>query len=125
MSDGDGLLYDGEHIFYCITHGAIQRVDPVDKCVVTRRGEDRAECEFVDAVVGGRVVSIDLEAAAALEHDQWALWTAHMLDNLTPDNIARWRRQIETPYAELTKKEQDKDREWAFKAAAALGVDDE
>ena len=63
MSEGDGLLYDGEHIFYCITHGAVQRVDPVDKCVVTRRGEERAECEFVNALVGGRVVTIDRKAA--------------------------------------------------------------
>ena len=57
--NGDGLLYNGEHIFYCITHGAIQRVDPVDKCVATRRGEERADCEFVDAMVGGRMVTFD------------------------------------------------------------------
>ncbi len=75
MSDGDGLLYDGEHIFYCITHGAIQRIDPVDKCVVTRRGEDRAECEFVDAIVGGRVVTDD--DITEMAH---SIWQAERMD---------------------------------------------
>ena len=55
------------------------------------------------------------EKLAALEHDQWAHWTEYMLNNLTPDNIERWKRQINTPYAHLTGKEKDSDREWADK----------
>jgi len=55
------------------------------------------------------------EIIAALEHEQWAHWTRYMLDNLTPENIAQWRRQVETPYADLSEKEKDSDREWADK----------
>ena len=56
-----------------------------------------------------------LEQLASLEHDQWTHWTKHMLDNLTPENIERWRRQIETPYHKLSEKEKAKDRVWARK----------
>jgi hypothetical protein len=56
------------------------------------------------------------EKLAALEHDQWAHWTKYMLSNLTPENIARWKKQIDTPYADLSEKEKDSDREWAEKA---------
>ncbi len=52
---------------------------------------------------------------AELEHQQWAHWTKYMLDNLTPENIERWNKQIETPYVELSEKEKDSDREWAEK----------
>lgn len=54
-----------------------------------------------------------IERLAALEHEQWAHWTAYMLANMTPENAERWRRQIATPYAELTEREKDSDREWA------------
>ncbi len=60
------------------------------------------------------------ESLASLEHEQWAHWTAYMLDNMTPENIERWRRQLATPYAELTPKEQDSDREWANKVLAVM-----
>ena len=66
--------------------------------------------------------AIDHEAVAAVEHDQWVHWTAYMLENNTEENAERWRRQITTPYAELTEAEKDSDREWAIKAIdAALG----
>ncbi len=76
-------------------------------------------------VPSGRLVdreAIDREAVAAVEHDQWAHWTAYMLDNLSRENIVRWSLQIETPYAELTEVEKESDRKWAAKAVdAALG----
>jgi len=56
-----------------------------------------------------------IEKLAALEHDQWAHWTKYMLANMTDENIARWKEQIDTPYSELSEKEKDSDREWAQK----------
>ena len=56
-----------------------------------------------------------LEELAELEHKQWAHWTEYMLNNLTDEDIKRWKRQIETPYSELSEKEKDGDREWAEK----------
>jgi hypothetical protein len=55
------------------------------------------------------------EKLAALEHDQWGHWTEYMLNNLTQENIIRWRKQIRTPYNRLTEKEKDSDRVWADK----------
>lgn len=57
-----------------------------------------------------------VEKLAELEHIQWSHWTRHMLDNMTPENIDRWRRQIATPYSNLSEKEKDSDREWARRA---------
>jgi hypothetical protein len=89
------------------------------------------------------------EQVAALEHEQWAHWTRYMLKELKPllnlacrfdllltvetlseadaidralGALQRWKRQIETPYAELTEREKESDREWADKVlAVALG----
>ena len=61
------------------------------------------------------------EALAALEHEQWAAWARHLLDNLTPENVARWRRQIDTPYDQLSEAEKDRDREWADRVLRLLG----
>ena len=60
-----------------------------------------------------------VEELAALEHLQWSHWTKYMLENLTPENIERWKKQIETPYEELDEKEKESDRKWARKV---LGV---
>lgn len=58
-----------------------------------------------------------IEELAELEHQQWAHWTRYMLDNLTFENMSRWRQQIDIPYSKLTEKEKDSDRGWARKAA--------
>ena len=60
------------------------------------------------------------EKLAALEHGQWAHWTRYMLDNLTSEDIARWRRQPETSYTELSDKEKESDRQWANKVLSLL-----
>ena len=57
---------------------------------------------------------------ADLEHKQWAHWTKYMLDNLTEENIKRWRRQIDTPFEKLTEKEKQSDYEWADKVVGIL-----
>ncbi len=56
-----------------------------------------------------------LEELSELEHIQWAKWTKHMLENLTPENVKKWKRQIKTPYTQLSEKEKESDREWARK----------
>jgi transcriptional regulator with XRE-family HTH domain len=61
-----------------------------------------------------------LETLATLEHEQWAHWTRHMLYNLTPENIARWRQQIDTPYAHLSDQEKESARQWARKIITIL-----
>ena len=60
------------------------------------------------------------ESLAALEHEQWALWAQWQMDHSSPDNVERWKRQIATPYAELSEREKDSDREWADKVLALL-----
>ncbi len=59
------------------------------------------------------------ERLAELEHIQWAHWTKYILENLTPENIERWRKQIETPYSELSEVEKEADRKWARKVVEA------
>lgn len=61
-----------------------------------------------------------LEKLAALEHEQWSSWTRHLLENQSEENLARWRRQVETPYLELTEDEKESDRIWAKKALNIL-----
>lgn len=63
-----------------------------------------------------------LEDLAALEHEQWAHWTRYMLDHLGPENIARWRRQIEAPYKSLSEREKESDRKWARKVLSLLAL---
>ena len=53
------------------------------------------------------------ERLAALEHEQWVTWTRHFLYNLTPENMEKWRRQIDTPYEQLRESEKNADRKWA------------
>lgn len=53
------------------------------------------------------------EWLAAAIHDQWAHWTEYMMNNLTEENIERWRRQIKTPYEDLSEEEKDSDRDFA------------
>lgn len=68
------------------------------------------------------ITSDIIERLAAHEHEQWAHWTRYMLDNLTDENIARWRQQIETDYQDLSESEKESDREWARKAIEVTGI---
>ena len=61
------------------------------------------------------------ELLAAIEHQRWAGWQAYMhslcerRDDgalvIPADRVAHWERQIATPYADLTEREKDSDRE--------------
>ena len=53
------------------------------------------------------------ERLAELEHDQWIHWTNYILDNLSEENIKRWKGQKDLSYSELSESEKDSDREWA------------
>jgi len=58
---------------------------------------------------------------AAIEHERWSHWQRYMHDKgmrqpdgslvIPPDLVAQWDRQIATPYADLSEKEKDSDRE--------------
>ena len=68
------------------------------------------------------VTSDIIEKLAAHEHEQWAHWTRYMLNNLTEENIARWRQQIEMDYQDLSESEKESDRQWARKAIEVAGI---
>lgn len=51
-----------------------------------------------------------VEKGAEIEHDRWARWYRWQRDNTTPENIARWNRQEETAYADLSEPEKESDR---------------
>lgn len=74
------------------------------------------------------------EQLAALAHVQWSGWMVYLF-SLSQSNgdgtitipaglVARWQGQIATPYAELTEREKNSDREEADKVLALLGVYD-
>lgn len=50
------------------------------------------------------------EELAALEHEQWGIWTRYMIRNFTKENVDRWKKQMVTPYKSLSEKEKRSDR---------------
>ena len=73
----------------------------------------------------GRLVDreedIDIEAVAAVEHDQWVLWAKAVAHEVEPDRAVRWRT-FYVPYSELPEATKDSNRVWARRAVdAALG----
>ena len=62
-----------------------------------------------------------VEQLAAIEHERWAHWQRYVHDQcerqddgslVIPAELAtRWQAQIETPYAQLSEREKDSDRE--------------
>lgn len=69
------------------------------------------------------------EDLAAVAHEMWSGWMEYMLRVVVDHNegrvstrvkIERWRRQMETLYADLPSNEQESDREQADKMLAAL-----
>ena len=72
---------------------------------------------------GGDEVSLDelYEKLAAIEHERWADWQKYVHSICIRNNVGdfiipfgmvdHWERQINTPYADLSEKEKDSDRE--------------
>lgn len=62
-----------------------------------------------------------VDRLAAIEHERWSHWQRYMHSKATrqedgallipADLVARWEKQIETAYAELTPDEQESDKE--------------
>ncbi len=65
------------------------------------------------------------EKLAELAHNQWARWMEYLFSKGTFNEdgtwtmpswaVRRWKRQMETPYSELSESEQDSDRSEADK----------
>ena len=64
-----------------------------------------------------------LEQLADLEHRQWSKWCGYMLENMTPENIERWKRQMNTPYSQLSEQEKNSDREWAQRVLSLINFE--
>lgn len=67
-----------------------------------------------------------LEKLAALEHEQWVGWTEWMMEKWDETHSsgetyqARWRRQLATPYEDLSEAEKESDRIEARKVLTLL-----
>ena len=48
-------------------------------------------------------------------HYQWSYITNWVINNSTTENLERWKKQITTPYSELSELDKNKDRVWADK----------
>jgi hypothetical protein len=78
-----------------------------------------------------------IEELAAIEHERWSHWQRYLHAQCEPrvdgslaipaDLVYQWTLQMNTPYAELSEKEKDSDREQVHRylptIAAALKVD--
>jgi uncharacterized protein (DUF433 family) len=63
------------------------------------------------------------EQLAALCHEQWSGWMRYLFENcsLIPEAFAiRWKRQMNTPYAELSEAEKESDRKEADRFLSLL-----
>lgn len=70
------------------------------------------------------------EVLAEQAHIMWAHWMMYQFSMcepcsdgsllILPHHVERWRRQFNTPYADLTEQERESDREQADRMGAAL-----
>ncbi len=70
------------------------------------------------------------EELAELAHEQWSGWMKYLFERghwddsggftINPESSARWKRQAQTPYAELSELERDSDRVEADKFFAVM-----
>lgn len=71
------------------------------------------------------------EALAALAHEQWSGWMRYLFSRCVWDRCAllipaeweaRWKRQMDTPYADLSEAEKESDRAEADRVLARLSI---
>jgi len=71
-----------------------------------------------------------VEKFANIEHERWSKWQQWVFDcstenedgsvTIPADKVERWKRQIATPYAELSEKEKQSDRDQVYPYIQAL-----
>lgn len=71
-----------------------------------------------------------LEKLASLQHEIWAHWMEYLFEvstqnedgsiTISAENVARWKRQKNTKYVDLTTQEQKSDIEQAIKVIALV-----
>ena len=80
-----------------------------------------------DATAAAARVLLEDDAAmntlSDYEHRQWAGWFRHQLEQSSPENIERWKRQADTPFALLSDEEKAVDRRFADAALRAIAGD--
>ena len=107
--------YDTSSSGYCVCH-ALGKV----------RESIRALTPSDLTAVAARVLLEDDAAMNTLsdyEHRQWAGWFRHQLEQSSPENIERWKRQADTPFALLSDEEKAVDRRFADAALRAIAGD--
>jgi hypothetical protein len=61
-----------------------------------------------------------IEALADYAHDSWSRWVEYMFAHLDEAHIQRWKRQMQTPYSELSEQEKESDREQARRIISVI-----
>ena len=73
------------------------------------------------------------EKIAAVQHAIWSHWMKYLFSQclsvidggnmiIPADKARRWKRQMNTPYSELTEKERDSDREQVDKVLSEVSL---
>jgi hypothetical protein len=62
-----------------------------------------------------------IEKLAELEHEQWLSWARAVWDEVSAERREKWSPSM-VPYADLSEKAKEQDREWARRAAAIVGT---
>ena len=63
-----------------------------------------------------------LEKLAALEHEQWMVWSKSVAatETISGDRLERWEK-LWIPYEELSEEMKERDRRWAKMAMKIIG----
>jgi hypothetical protein len=80
-----------------------------------------------------KITKETFEKLAAIEHARWARWQAYVFSKgsfdacgqftLPVDLVARWHRQIETDYTNLSESEKESDRKEVHEYLKVLGIE--